>query len=128
MRSSSMKLASVFLCLLLAIYFFRAPLHQIGADETVLHISNILLLLVSMINLSIVEKGLKNGSPHAFVRSVMGGMTLKMLVLLVVIMIYANSAAGGINKYSVILSLAFYFIYLIVELSITMTLNKKHHA
>jgi hypothetical protein len=99
-----------------------------GVDGMVLHVSNLLLMTVSLINLRIVENGLKNGNPHVFVRSVMGGMTLKMLVLLIAIMVYAGTSPDGVNKYSVLFALVFYVIYLILELSITLKLNRKNHA
>jgi hypothetical protein len=110
------------------IYFLKPSLSKLGVDEWVLYVSNILLLLVSMVNLRLVENGLKNSNPHVFVRSVMGGMTLKMLVLLTAIMVYAGTSPKGVNKYSVLFALIFYVIYLILELSITLKLNKKNHA
>jgi len=116
------------ICLFLLIYFFRVTLSNMGVDGMVLHVSNLLLMTVSLINLRIVENGLKNGNPHVFVRSVMGGMTLKMLVLLIAIMVYAGTSPDGVNKYSVLFALVFYVIYLILELSITLKLNRKNHA
>jgi hypothetical protein len=106
------------------VYFLKPSLSKLGVDEWVLYVSNILLLLVSMVNLRLVENGLKNSNPHVFVRSVIGGMTLKMLVLLTAIMVYAGTSP----KDSVLFAKIFYVIYLILELSITLKLNKKNHA
>lgn len=110
------------------IFFSQSLLSGWGADERVLHVANGLLLLLSLVNLSILEKGLKNKNPHVFVRSVMGGMLLKMAVLLTAIMIYAGLSEKPVNKYSVLISLAFYLIYLVLELGISLKLNKKSNA
>src|SRR6186713_366290 len=85
-----------------------------GVDRDILIIANVIFFVVSLIVFLMQRKALSNPNPHAFVRSVMGGMMIKMFVCIIAVVIYVLTAGKGYNKPAVFASLFLYLIYLVV--------------
>ena len=100
-------------------------LQNFNADPYVLLIANMLLFLISIFSMTIQLKGLHNKNTHVFVRSVMTGMLMKMAICLAAVFLYVYLSGNAYNKRGIFLSLFLYLIYLAVEVSAVMKLNKN---
>jgi hypothetical protein len=118
----------LFLIITLVIWAFSAFLQRNGIHTGVLLVANGIFLLLNIIVFLIQKKAIAHPNPNVFIRSVMGGMMLKMLVCAVAVLAYVLSVGPGYNKRSVFISLFIYLIYLAVEVTILMRLNNKKHA
>ena len=78
--------------------------------------------------LSAQVNALHDGNPHRFVRSVMGGMALKMVIFLGAVIVYAMTEKGHINSGLVFISIGLYLAYLIAEVYFLMKLNRRNNA
>jgi lysylphosphatidylglycerol synthetase-like protein (DUF2156 family) len=97
-------------------------------DRDVVITANLIFFVVSLLVFTMQRKALSNPNPHVFVRSVMGGMMLKMFVCIIAVIIYVVAAGKGYNKPGVFASLFLYLIYLVVEVAVIMKLNKRTDA
>ena len=107
---------------------FRKLLGKWGIDSDVMAIANIIFFLVSLLAFYMQQKALKNNNPNVFIRSVMGGMLIKMGVVITVVIIYRLVAGNAVSKVSVFASMFLYLIYLAVEVAVITKLNKQQHA
>jgi|SRR5882672_6613277 len=97
-------------------------------DRDMLLIANLIFFTISMLVFFMQKKGLQNANPHVFIRSVMGGMMIKMFICIALVIGYVLLAGDSYNKPAVFISLFLYIIYLIVEVAAIMQLNKKTNA
>jgi hypothetical protein len=97
-------------------------------DRDVVITANLIFFIVSVLVFLMQRKALANPNPHAFVRSVMGGMMLKMFVCIIAVIVYVMAAGKSYNKPGVFASLFLYLIYLVVEVAVIMKLNKRTDA
>jgi hypothetical protein len=123
-----LPLFSVFAILLLLIFSLQTQFTKYGVDTQVLKVANILFLLMGIIVFLFQKKALSHSNPNVFVRSVIGGMMLKMFICAFAVLIYVVSMGNNYNKKAVFISLFFYLIYLAVEVAILMRLNKQKNA
>lgn len=94
-------------------------------DPNVLLAGNCLFFLISILSFFIQRKGLYNKNPHVFVRSVMSGMMLKMVVCVLAVFIYVYTSGNTYNKRGIFLALFLYLVYLAVEVAVIMKMNKN---
>jgi hypothetical protein len=99
-----------------------------GVDLLVLMAANCLFFLVSLIAFRIQQRAMVNTNPNAFVRSVMGGVMLKMFVCIAAVMLYVLLSGKNFNKPAVFISMVIYLVYLGVEVAVLMKLNKTKNA
>lgn len=104
-------------------YFYA---HHI--DNYVLLGANIIFFLVFLLAFFMQKKALKNANPNVFIRSVMGGVMLKMFICIIAVMGYVLASGKSVNKISVFIAMFFYLIYLAVEVMILLKLNKQKNA
>lgn len=131
-----MSLSSRFLSPILGLFafisvlilFLSGFLKKYGIDTNVLLAANGIFLLLNIIVFQIQKKALSHPNPNVFIRSVMGGMMLKMIVCAIAVLSYVLSIGTGYNKRSVFISLFIYLIYLAVEVATLMRLNNKKNA
>jgi len=100
-------------------------LQNFQIDPYVLLIANVVLFIISIISMIIQVRGLHNKNPHVFVRSVMTGMLMKMAICLLAVFLYVYLSGNAYNKRGIFLSLFLYLVYLAVEVSAVMKLNKN---
>jgi ABC-type Fe3+-siderophore transport system permease subunit len=113
---------ALFSILFLAMFRLLQNLHT---DPYVLLIANALLFFISIFSMIIQLKGLHHKNPHVFVRSVMTGMLMKMAICLLAVFLYVYLSGNAYNKRGIFLSLFLYLVYLAVEVSAVMKLNKN---
>lgn len=101
---------------------------QHGIDREVLIIANSLLFLTNFAAFFLQRRALQNKNPNVFVRSMMGSMMIKMVVLLGAFLVYVILFGKTVNKPAIYLSLGLYVLYLGVEVMIVMKLNKQKNA
>lgn len=106
----------------------RHLLAKWGIDSDILIIANVLFFLISLAAFFMQKKALANSNPNVFVRSVMGGMLLKMFVVIAAVIVYRLVAGNNVNKVSVFASMFLYLLYLGVEVAVITKLNKQKNA
>jgi hypothetical protein len=99
-----------------------------GIDFNVLIIANILFFVISLVAFYMQQRALANSNPNIFVRSVMGGMLIKMFVCIAAIIVYRLVAGNNVSKLSVFAAMFLYLLYLGVEVAVITKLNKQKNA
>jgi hypothetical protein len=108
------------------IFLFQTPaLSRFHFDNSLLWAANIFFLLLSLITLALQIKSMKNKNPNVFIRSVMGGILIKMFASLLAVFIYVIYNNYKFDKGSMFLGLCFYLFYLTAEVTTLMKLNRK---
>jgi hypothetical protein len=102
-------------------------LAKYGLDKDVLIIANIICFAINILAYFIQSKSLQNKNPAAFVRAVMGGIMIKMLVCIFAVFIYV-STAKNVNKASIIVAMVLYVIYMAIEMAVILKLNKQKNG
>ena len=120
----------VFLFIILNTFLLTMPafFEKHGIDRDVLIIANSLLFLTNFIAFFMQRRAMQNKNPNVFVRSMMGSMLIKMVVLLGAFLVYMIAFRKTVNKPAIYISLFFYVLYLAVEVRIVMKLNKQKNA
>jgi hypothetical protein len=114
--------AFVFVLLLL----FKSKLEQFGFDVEVLAGADIIFFIASLFVFFMQKKALQNTNPNVFVRSIIGGMMIKMFVCIIAVLIYVLQTGNNYNKRSVFAGLFIYLFYLAAEVAAISKLNKKN--
>lgn len=97
-------------------------------DREVLIGANAILFISNFITLLLLQKALKNSNPNVFVRSMMAGTVIKLLIIAISFVAYAFAVKRDINKPAVYISVFLYFLYLALEVAIVLKLNKQKNA
>ncbi len=97
-------------------------------DANVLIIANLLFFAISLIAFYLQKRGVENKNPNVFVRGIMGGMMIKMFLVIISLMIYAFVWKESFSKMSVLVSMFLYLIYLVVEVAVATKMNKQKDA
>lgn len=123
-----MPLITLFVIFSGSVVASRNLLAKWGIDSDVLVIANIIFFLVSLLAFFMQQKALNNSNPNVFIRSVMGGMLVKMGVVITAVIVYRLVAGNAVSKVSVFAAMFLYLIYLVVEVAVITKLNKQQHA
>ena len=118
----------VFTLTILVLYAIKGILAQWGIDFTILNIANGIFFLLSLLTFIMQRKALENSNPNVFVRSVMGGMLIKMFVTISVVIVYRLIAGNSVSKVSVFSAMFLYLLYLGVEVAVITKLNRKKNG
>ena len=127
-RKIILPLVTIFVIFSGSITACKSLLAKWGIDYSVLLIANIVFFLVSLLVFFMQKKALTNTNPNVFVRSVMGGILLKMAVCILGILVYRVIAGENMSKISVFAAMFLYLLYLGAEVSVITKLNKKRNA
>lgn len=106
------------------ILVFSQSLIQKNISPNVLSGGNIILFLLTVITCLWQKKALNNSNPNVFIRSVMSGILLKMVVAVMIIFIYVNMSGEDFNSRGIFSVMILYFLYLSVEVITISKLNK----
>lgn len=107
---------------------FRGRLTAAHFDVDVLTWANLILVYISILSYAIQARGLNNKNPNVFVRSVMGGMMIKMAICILAIFFYVSLSGSLFNKRAIFVSMLLYLVYLAVEVWIVFRMNKRNNA
>lgn len=99
-----------------------------GIDYIVVMGANCLFFLVSLFVFRMQYLAMYNSNPNVFIRSVMGGMLIKITACVTAVAAYYFISRPAFNKPAVYLSMVIYIIYLVVEVKTIMKLNKTKNA
>jgi hypothetical protein len=99
-----------------------------GIDYNILILANSLFLILSLLVFRLQRKAMQNKNPNVFVRTVMGGMMIKMFIFIFVIIIYWFTMRDSFSKVSVIAAMFLYLIYLATEVKLLTNLMKKKNG
>lgn len=120
-----LPLLALFVLVLLFGLFGASLLQQWNVVPAVLLTANLLLFLLGCLSFSWQKKASTNSNPHAFVRSVMSSMLLKMVVIVAFVAVYVAMNRTGFSKTSVVASMILYLVYLTVEVKISTSHNRQ---
>ena len=99
-----------------------------GIDYVVVMGANCLFFLISLFVFRIQYLAMYNSNPNVFIRSVMGGMLIKVFGCVIAVVAYYFISGPAFNKPAVYASMVIYIIYLVVEVRTIMKLNKTKNA
>jgi hypothetical protein len=105
---------------------FKSWLTSKNIDPVVLGFGNILLFILSLAVFSIQKRALKNTNPQVFVRAVMLGTFIKLMVIAIAVAIYLVASGENRSVYAVIGSMVLYVVYTIIDVRIASKLNRKN--
>lgn len=115
----------IFIILNGLIIILKSKFEVWGIDRDVLLVANILFCALAVFTTLRQIKAMKNPNPNVFVRGVMAGTMIKMLVCIVAVVAYILAFRKTFNKPAVYLSMGIYVIYLATEVRLMMKLNKR---
>jgi hypothetical protein len=99
-----------------------------GIDREVLVIANSIIYIMSGFSFWLQQKAFQDKNPNVFVRTVMVSMMIRMIICVIAVILYKFYSAGAFSTNAVLISLFLYFIYLAVEVSAIMKLNKNKNG
>jgi hypothetical protein len=99
-----------------------------GINYLVLEGGNCLFFLVSLFVFRMQYMAMYNSNPQVFIRSVMGGMIIKVFACVIAVVAYYFASKAAFNKPAVYASMVIYIVYLVVEVRTIMKLNKTKNA
>lgn len=97
-------------------------------DYTVVMGGNFLFFLISLFVFRMQYLAMYNKNPQVFIRSVMGGMIIKVFGCVIAVVAYYFISGTAFNKPAVYASMVMYIVYLVVEVRTIMKLNKTKNA
>ena len=124
-KKSSLLFLVFFILGSIIFLFQTSALSRFHFDNALLWAANIFFLTLSLITLALQIKSMKNKNPNVFIRSVMGGILIKMFGSLLAVFVYVIYNNYKFDKGSMFLGLCFYLFYLMAEVSTLMKLNRK---
>jgi len=127
-RKLMLPLILVFIIINTFLIVFKARLVAWGVDRELLLWANCLFFLLNVSVFWLQRKALDNSNPNVFIRSVMGSMFLKMMVVVAIFFVYITIVKKTINKPAVFAALFLYLVYLAAEVVALMKLNKQKNA
>jgi hypothetical protein len=131
MRNKTPFLPIVILFIVLNGFFFAGKnlLQRWNADQNVLIVGNAILFFITTISYLVAQKGIKHSNTHFFIRSVLGGIMIKLFVSIIVAFIYISIFKKEINKPALFTCMGLYLVYTFTEVSVlTKQLKLKTNA
>lgn len=97
-----------------------------GIDPVVLGFGNLILFILSLAVFALQRKAMQNPNPQAFVRSIMLGTFIKLMVIAIAVTVYLVVAGENKSIYAVIASMVLYIVYTVIDVRIASNLNRKN--
>ena len=123
-----MPVILLFVIIEASILIFANQLNLKGISSNVVTAGNIVLLVLTIITCLIQKKALTNSNPNVFIRSVMGGMIIKLVIGAVIILLYSTLNQENFNKSGIFAVMVLYLFYLATEVLIVMKLNRRKNG
>ena len=99
-----------------------------GIDYNALIAINSLFFLASLLIFRLQYNAMQDKNPQVFVRSIMSGTLIKMLICVAVIVGYVLLLGKNFNKPVIYIAMVLYVVYLVTETRLMMKLNKNRNA
>lgn len=111
------------------VVLFRSRWEAWNVSQDVLIYGNVFLFVLTFVSFLIARKGLFHQNPHAFTRSVMGSIMVKMFLAAAAAFAYISVNGKGLNKAALFICMGLYLVYTFMEVSaLTRLLRQKPHA
>ncbi len=127
-RKLMLPLILVFIFTNTLLIVFKGRLEALGINREMLLGANCLFFLLNMLVFWLQRNALQNNNPNVFIRSVMGSMFLKMMVVVVVFFVYISIVKKTVSKPGVFAAMFLYLVYLAAEVVALMKLNKQKNG
>ena len=121
-------LIAIFIVLNGSLVATKGLLAKWGIDYNVMVIANLLFFIISLVAFFMQKKALENSNPNVFIRSVMGGMLIRMFVVIIAVVVYRLLAGNNVSKVSVFASMFLYLLYLGIEVAVITKLNRQKNG
>jgi hypothetical protein len=128
-RKSTNAIARMLIFFLLVNSFcliFKNWLDAKAIDHMVVIIANCILFILSILIFLMHKRSAQNANPNVFVRSVMAGTFIKLMVIAGAVTIYLITAGENKSVYGVVAGIGLYFVYTFIEVKSASRLNKQH--
>ena len=73
-----------------------------------------------------MKRSAQNANPHVFVRSVMAGTFIKLVVIAGAVTVYLVTAGENKSVYGIVAGIGLYFAYTFIEVKSASRINKEH--
>src|SRR4051794_24255812 len=90
---------------------FKNWLDAKGIDHAVVMSANCILFILSILIFLMHKRSVQSANPHVFVRSVMAGTFIKLIVIAGAVTVYLISAAENKSIYAILAAIGLYFVY-----------------
>lgn len=104
---------------------WRGRLEGWDADVDVLVLGNLILFIITVISFLMGLNGLKQTNPNAFVRSVYGGIMVKLFICIIAAFVYIAIHKSNVNKPALFICMGLYLVYTFIEVSILMKMLRQ---
>src|SRR5215216_1164742 len=105
---------------------FKNWLDAKGIDHVVVIFANCILFILSVLIFFMHKRAAQNTNPNVFVRSVMAGTFIKLVVIAGAVVVYLITAGENKSVYGIVAGIGLYFVYTFIEVKSTSRLNKEH--
>ena len=105
---------------------FKTWLALKNIDPLVLGFSNVLLFILSLAIVSMQKKSLNNKNPQVFIRAIMLGTFIKLMVIAIAVTIYLVAAGEQRSIYAILAAMFLYLVYTVIEVRISSKLNRRN--
>lgn len=123
-----LPLIITFLVLTITIFAAAFLFNEKSISYMMIMAFNCLFFFISFFVFRMQYRAMYNNNPGVFIRSVMGGMIIKVFACLIAIVAYYFISGPAFNKPAVYAAMVIYIIYLVVEVRVIMKLNKIKNA
>jgi len=107
-------------------FLFKNWLDAKNIDHLVVVGANCIMFVLSATVYYMHKKAAQNKNPYTFVRSVMAGTFIKLVVIAIAVVIYLKLAEQNKSVYAIVAGIGLYFIYTFVEVRSAQRLNKQN--
>jgi hypothetical protein len=107
-------------------FLFKNWLDTKAIDHMVVIVSNCILFVLSILIFLMHKRSAGNKNPYVFVRNVMAGTFLKLVVIATAVTIYLITSRENKSIYGIVAGIVLYFVYTFIEVKGVSRLNKEH--
>ena len=125
------KTKSIFFSLItigIITFLISSYLNKYHIDPLVIQSANVFFFFITILSMLMQMSAMNHKNPNVFIRSVMGGLFIKMVLTALALVIYFVASGKNFNTKAVFVSLFLYLVYLGIEVATMISLNKPKNA
>lgn len=115
----------VFFIINTPLFAFTDKLQSLKINPLVIAGGNAILFILAAITLAMHIKASKNSNPNVLVRSIMGAMLIKLMVIGTAALLYLVLSKENRNIPAIAIVMGLYIVYTVLEVKAALQLNKK---
>ena len=125
MKQLFLPLLILFIIINCFCFLFAPWLMEKRIDSNVVMAANLLLFSIGIVSGAMGIKAMNNPNPNVFIRNIMAGTFIKLMVIATAVLIYFFAAGENKSLFAILAGMALYIIYTIIEVKAAFNLNKK---